>query len=235
MKIFLMYYDRFENSTTSKALNKINEEHFILCHNNKNKFKNTFGKIIETKQPKGIQNNFNFALNTLNENEWAIFMSDDYKCSKILKNGKFVDCGLDKLINELKRIILKIDNSGIKMVGFNSSGNPFYAKKKFSKFGLVDGRFFAIKKTKFRFHSEINCIPDYFASLYHLKKYGGNLIINQMFADFERYKKGGLGTEIERLNDKIKNIKILKSEFPNNIILKDKPNQPKKSHIIIKR
>jgi hypothetical protein len=234
MKIFLMYYDRFETSTTSKMLKK---QHIVLCHNNKERFKciSKNGKLIETNEPKGIQNNFNYGLSLLEKDEWGIFMSDDLIDAKRLDDKKFTKCDVEFVLNELIGVLPKCDVMGVKLVGLNSTGNPFYAKKKYSKYGLVDGRCFAIKKTDFKFHSEINTIPDYYATLYHLTKYGGNLILNYCFLDFERYGKGGLGSVNERIKDKIKDVSLLKSLYPNNVKIKDKPKQPKGSHLIIKR
>lgn len=234
MKIFLMYYDRFTNSTTSKMLN---HEHIVLCHDRKNEFTciGNKGFLIETHQPKGIQNNFNYGLSLLKKNEWGIFMSDDLIEGKKMVNGKFEKCDVSYVLEELINILPKCDIMGVKLVGLNSTGNPFYAKNKYSKFGLVDGRCFAIKKTEFTFHSEINTIPDYYATAYHLKKYGGNLILNHCYLDFKRYEKGGLGTVSERINDKLKDVRIMTQLFPNNVKIKDKPNEPKGSHIIIKR
>ena len=68
-----------------------------------------------------------------------------------------------------------------------------------------------------------------------MQKYGGNLILNYCFLDFKRYEKGGLGTINERIKDKIKDVNLMKSLFPNNVKIKDKPGEPKGSHIIIKR
>jgi len=234
MKIFLMYYDRFENATTSKMLKK---EHIVLCHNNKEKFKciSEKGTLIETKEPKGIQNNFNYGLSLLQKDEWGIFLSDDLIEGKKIENNKFIKCDVDFVLSELISILPKCDLMGIKLVGLNSTGNPFYAKNKYSKFGLVDGRCFAIKKTDFKFHNEINTIPDYYASAYHLNKYGGNLILNYCFLDFKRYEKGGLGTVSDRINDKIKDVKLMINLFPKNVKIKDKANEPKESHLILKR
>jgi hypothetical protein len=234
MKIFLMYYDRFDSATTSKMLNK---NHIVLCHNQKEKFNCIAenGLLIETEQPKGIQNNFNYGLSLLENDEWGIFLSDDLVEAKKLSNNKFIKCDVDYVLNELISILPKCDLMGVKLVGLNSTGNPFYAKKKYSKYGLVDGRCFAIKKTEFKFHDKINTIPDYYASAYHLNKYGGNLILNYCFLDFERYAKGGLGTATERINDKLKDVNLMRKLFPNNVQLKDKPNEPKGTHIIIKR
>ena len=174
-------------------------------------------------------------MSLLENDEWGIFLSDDLLDAKKLSNNKFIKCDVDYVLNELISILPKCDLMGVKLVGLNSTGNPFYAKKKYSKYGLVDGRCFAIKKTEFKFHDEINTIPDYYASAYHLNKYGGNLILNYCFLDFERYAKGGLGTAIERINDKLKDVNLMRKLFPNNVQLKDKPNEPKGTHIIIKR
>ena len=229
-----MYYDRYTEATTSNLL-KIN--HTVLCHSNKDKFNciNKNAEIIETKQPKGIQNNFNYGLSLLKENEWGIFLSDDLVSGKVLKNGKFITEDVNVVLSRFIKLVDSADETGVKLIGMNSIGNPFYVKNKYSKFGLVDGRCFAIKKTSFVFHSHINTIPDYYASAYHLKKYGGNLIANEFYLDFKRYEKGGLGTVNERAKDKIKDVKLMLNLFPNNTKIKDKPNEPKNSHIIIKR
>lgn len=234
MKIFLMYYDRYKEATTSKMLQT---EHIVLCHNNADKFTciGPQGELIQTNEPKGIQNNFNYGLRMLNPGEWGIFMSDDCVGAKKIQKGKFVDCSVMESLNELLTIIPKADKMGVKLIGLNSTGNPFYAKTKYSKYGLVDGRCFAIKRTEFEFHPIINTIPDYYASAYHLNKYGGNLILNYTFIDFKRYEKGGLGSEEDRIHDKMKDVNIMLSTFPKNVQLKDKPGQPKNSHIIIKR
>jgi hypothetical protein len=234
MKIFLMYYDRYKNATTSKMLNR---EHIVLCHDNKERFEciGEYGQLLQTNEPKGIQNNFNYGLSLLDEGEWGIFLSDDLIGGKKLVGDKFVDCKVDYVLNELIRILPKCDTIGVKLVGLNSTGNPFYAKNKYSKYGLVDGRCFAIKKTNFRYHKTINTIPDYYATAYHLKQYGGNLILNQCFLDFKRYEEGGLGTIDERIEDKKRDVRLMVKLFPDNVKVKDKLNQPKGSHIIIKR
>jgi len=59
--------------------------------------------------------------------------------------------------------------------------------------------------------------------------------LNYCFLDFKRYEKGGLGTVNDRIKDKLKDVNLMLSLFPKNIKIKDKPNEPKGSHIIIKR
>tara|TARA_R100001129_G_scaffold169296_1_gene137941 strand:+ start:309 stop:1025 length:717 start_codon:yes stop_codon:yes gene_type:complete len=236
-KVFALYYDRFNDATTSEALFEAGIEHNILCHNNKNKFKNIYGIINESNKPKGIQNNFNFGLDLLFDNEWGIFISDDYKKSYKIdrQKNKFVECELKYVYDQLCKTIKLADKIGVKLVGLNSTGNILYASKKYGKYGLVDGRLFAIKKTEFRWRDDISCITDYYATIYHLNKYKGNLILQDCYADFERYGAGGIGTLEERANDKKKDILILKNLYPNNVIVKDKKGQPKGTHIKIKR
>jgi len=237
MKIILMYYDRYDEATTSLELDKINEPHYVLCHNNKERFTciGKTGTLVETNKPRGIQHNFNFGLDMLEDGEWGIFLSDDYVSSKKLVGEKFIDCPMSHPLEELKNIIPKADEAGIKLIGLSSTGNPFYAQKKYSKYGLVDGRCFAIKKTDFRWHKGISTVTDYYVTVYHLKKYGGNLILNHTYMDFERYKPKGLGSVEERIPDKMHDIELMMTLFPDNIVVKDKVNQPKGSHIVIKR
>ena len=232
-----MYYDRFSDATTSKMLDF---EHIVLCHNNKDKFRciGKNGNIIQTNLPKGIQNNFNYGLSLLKKDEWCIFMSDDLIGAKKIIDGKFKKCDINYPINELINILPKCDLMGVKLVGLASNDrNPinYILKNKYSKYGLVDGRCFAIKKTEFLFHDKINTIPDYYSTIYHLNKYGGNLILNYCLLDFKRATNGGLGTNEERLKDKMKDIYLIKSIFPKNIRIVNKPNQPVNSHIIIKK
>ena len=241
MKIFLMYYDRFDSATTSKMLNST---HVVLCHNNKNLFSciGESGTLLETKEPKGIQNNFNYALDMLEYGEWAIFMSDDLiNAKRFVQNeqnpyGKFVECDLHYVIDQLVNATVLCDKMNVKLIGLATNENPTFAKgKKYGRYGLIDGRCFAIKKTDFRFHKLINTIPDYYATAYHLNKYKGNLILKHCLLNFGRYKKGGLGSVDDRLKDKIKDVQIMLNLFPENVAIKNKKNEPDGSHIIIKK
>lgn len=236
-KVFTLYYDRYETATTSEALYEAGIEHNVLCHNNKSKFKNIYGIINQTDKPKGIQHNFNAGLDMLFDNEWGVFISDDYKKSYKIdrKINKFVECDLKYVYDKLCETIQIADKIGAKLVGLNSTGNALYASKKYGKYGLVDGRFFAIKKTDFRWRDDVSCITDYYATLYHLKKYGGNLILQECYADFERYGSDGIGTLEARADEKRKDVKILKNLYPENVIIQNKKNQPEGTHIKIKK
>jgi hypothetical protein len=235
MKVFTLYYDRYKTATTSKALHEANIDHYVMCHNNSEKFENIYGEIVESNKPKVIQHNLNSCINLLEYNEWAIIMSDDYTESYKIENKEFVKSNLAYVYNELKRHTKIADQIGVKLIGLNSSGNALYAQKNYGKYGLVDGRMFAIKKTEFKWLEDINCITDYYATVYHLNKYGGNLILQWCYADFKRYEKDGIGTAEARKEIKKNDIFILKNLYPKNIIIKDKKGQPKGKHIIIKK
>ena len=236
MKTFLMYYDRFKNNTTSSMLDF---EHIVLCHNNAEKFKNISpkAKLIETGNAKGIQHNFNYALNLLDKGEWCIFLSDDLTKAERFDYEKqdFVKCEVNYTLNALKDAVKKADEKGIEFVGMNSTGNAFYMKNSYSYYGLIDTRCCAIKKTEFKFHKDIGCIPDYYATCYHLVKNGANLIVNYTYLDFSRYSKGGLGSVDDRTQQKIKEIKLMQKLFPNNVTIVNKANQPKGTHLRINR
>jgi len=237
MKVFTLYYDRFETATTSKALHDASISHTVLCHKDKDKFKNIYGELVETNAPKGIQHNLNSGLDLLEYGEWGIFMSDDYKKSFTLDKvkNKFIACDLKEVYDNLLEAISISDKIGAKLVGLNCTGNAMFSKNKFGKYGLVDGRMFAIKKTDFRWRDDINCITDYYASLFHLDKYKGNLVLQHCYAEFERYGSDGIGTAEDRAEDKRKNISILKNLYPKNVKVKDKKGQPKGTHITINR
>lgn len=237
IKIFALYYDRFKSATTSIELSKEKIHHTVLCHNNAEKFDciGEYGNLIETGKPKGIGHNMNYALSQIQTDDWCIMVSDDYTRSYKLAGNKFSECSFGYIFEALFDIIKKMDSSGVKFIGLNVTGNPFYSKKKYSKYGLIDTRLCAIKKTPFEWDTEIQTIPDYYATAYHLKHYGGNLILNHCYADFERYKDGGLGSVKERMNQKIKDCRKVIQEFPDNIAYKDKVGHPKYSHIVVKR
>lgn len=232
MKIYTLYYDRYETATTSKDLKEI--EHTVLCHSNAEKFKNIFGNIIETGEEKGIQNQFNWGLRNAEIGEWIIFCSDDHHKSFSFREGKFIESSINNSIEVLRE---EIDNNKkdkrINLIGLGLTTNPFYAKARYSKGGLVDGRLFAIRKTEFKYDRSISTIPDYEATIHHLEYYGRNLIINHQVSEFKRYSSGGLGSITERTDDKIRDCKTLVRKYHPMLRYADKKGHPKGSHVRI--
>lgn len=234
MKIFVMFYDRFDTATTSLALK---EEHVVVCHDQSERFTclGERAKIVETGRPKGLQHNLNAAIEMLEEGEWGIFLSDDYRGAKRIQGDRFVACRVDEVLTVLRSTVREAAAGGLALVGMNSTGNAFYAKNEYSRFGLVDGRCFALKRTSFRFHPDINTIPDYYATAWHLQQYGSNLIAQHAYLDFARYTRdGGLGSVEDRLPDKLKDVRLMLELFPDIVRVKEKAGQPAGSHIVLR-
>lgn len=232
MKIFTFYYDRYMTATTSEALKGI--DHTIICHWNKKDFQNIHGPIIETGKPKGLAKNFNWVLdNKMKTGEWAIFCSDDYKKSMKITDGEFQECNIRDCIAAIESAIFMMGGGPVHLIGLGLTANAFYAKNEYGKKGLVDGRMFAIKKSEFLFDEEIQTIPDYEMTAYHLKNYGQNLILNHFVCEFERYKPGGLGSINDRQEQKIADCKKLVNLYYPLVRFKEKAGQPENSHIRI--
>lgn len=231
IKIFTVYYDRYETATTSEALKDYS--HTVLCHTGKERFQNVYGDIIETGNPKGVQHQFNYILDTLSTGDWAIILSDDYICTKSLVNGKFQKTNISEAVGALQREIKNVKGSNIHLIGLGLTANAFYVKQKYGYKGLVDARMFAIKKGSFRFDENISTIPDYEATLWHLRKYGMNLVVKDVVAEFGRYKKGGLGSVSDRIEQKIRDCKTLVDRYSPVCRYAPKKGQPKYSHVRI--
>lgn len=241
MKIITLYYDRFDSATTSQALSEVGIEHIVLCHDRAEQFTciGSTGKLIETNRPKGIQHNLNYALDMVDEGEWLIIMSDDFRWSKIFvpESLNFLPCGLDVIIHRLKTATTVADKIGIHLLGTGVYENAVWASKipPIAKGGLVDGKLFAIKKTKFRFNNLINTMTDYEATAYHLKHYGANMIFQHYYAEFGRFTKDGIGTLEQRLDDKMKDVKILLKQYPDILHPARKKNVPDGAHISFRK
>ena len=122
MKVFLMYYDRYQSATTSLMLNR---EHIVLCHSNKEMFTCISNKatVIETGLPKGIQNNFNYGLGLLEDGEWGVFMSDDLVCGRELTGKNFTRVDHNYVLDVFINKVNKIQNNRINLIGMNATGN----------------------------------------------------------------------------------------------------------------
>ena len=89
MKTFIFTYDRYNTITTSQYLKDI--PHIVLCHTEEQKQKfigggRVYGEVIASGEPKGLANNRNFALDMLQQGEWACFWVDDLIDVTYLKN-----------------------------------------------------------------------------------------------------------------------------------------------------
>ena len=114
MKVFTFFYNRFENASTSIALEQNGIPHHVLIHKPEDydKFKrhNTCrGNAVVTNNGKGLAYQRNTALQMMDTGEWAVFMCDDFMKIRSMP----VDWILSKK-NEMNITIAKQNNYRLK-------------------------------------------------------------------------------------------------------------------------
>jgi len=258
MKIIIFTYDRYDTISTSKYFKDV--KHTVLCHDNESKNKfidagNIYGDIIATQQPKGLSNNRNYALDMLNQDEWALFFVDDliditmlgsyyeqtterldinYQNQKKYTQDFNTKCDVKTFLNICNETIKHAEQKGLALCGFSLTGNAPWRDKKYGYWSLVDGRCWLVKKTKLRQDNNVNCIEDYHFTSLNLKTFGGVVINNWVLTDCVRYGEGSYGTLNQRMEQKIKESKYLVNKFPDFLMYADKANMPKNSHIRVR-
>lgn len=260
MKTFIFTYDRFKTITTSFYLK--DKPHIVLCHDNEQKQKfidagRCFGQIIATGQQKGLSFNRNYALEMMEDGEWACFWVDDLIKVTFLKNyweinnQKSIDintlnqkfyiqqfnqeCNADMFYKIAIDTVNVAEKKGYALCGFSLTGNPFFRKNHYSYWSLADGRCWLIKKTKLRFDVNAQVIDDYCFTALNLKEFGGVVNNNWLLPLCERYKPGGYGSINERLSQKIKECKYLVETYPQYICYANKKGWEPFSHIKIRQ
>jgi len=258
MKIIIFTYDRYDTITTSKYFKGV--EHTVLCHSEEDKQKfidagNIYGDIIATKQPKGLSNNRNYALDMLEDGEWAIFFVDDLIEITVLTNYSNyehkLNCDFDNVkhfrkelkkhctpkefINIAKETIKHAEQKGFALCGFSLTDNPLFRDKKYSYWSLSDGRCWAVKKTKLTFDENVQLIDDTYFTALNLKNFGGVVNNNWLLPNCKRYTAGAFGSIKSRMNQKIKECKYLTDTFPEFITYADKKGWEEYSHVKIRQ
>lgn len=261
MKIIVFDYNRFTNTKTSPALSAEGIEHIVLCHapEARRKFIDSGlinpDYIIATNEPPGLAYQRNFALEMLDENEWAIFFSDDYlQMYRLSEYITYKDIGeipittknttewgkkfnnkitLKQFIGNAKESMCMANEFGVYLCGFAAYANPLF-RKNLWKFGaFCDGRAICVKKSKLRYDINIQTMDDYFWTALNLKTFGNTLINNWILPEFERYAPGGIGTLEQRMPQKIKEAAYMVKMFPGIVHYSEKKNQPNNSHVKI--
>ncbi|MGR3218500.1 MAG: hypothetical protein ACUZ8H_01600 [Candidatus Anammoxibacter sp.] len=258
MKIIIFTYDRYHRITTSKYWKDI--PHTVLCHTSAAKKKfidagNIYGDIIATQEPKGLSYQRNYALDMLEDGEWALFMVDDLIKVTMLgsyfeqtetdlkidygNQAKFRDdfkteCAPEVFLKICEDTIQHAEERGFAFCGFSLTSNDAWRGKKFKYWGLADGRCWLVKKTDIRQDTNVHCIEDYCFTSKNLKKYGGLVINNWALADCERYSEGSYGSIEKRMPQKIRECAYLVTTYPEFIAYADKVGFPTNGHIRIR-
>lgn len=258
MKVFTFYYNRYTDATTSKALYENGIDHYVMLHNAEDKHKfikgNTiFGTPVVTDNPKGLAFQRNSALDMVEDGEWCVFMCDDFKMVKAFNYENYMDLesppfdmrnqaphrykqtiSLSQMFYTFPYLIALAETANIHLIGFAFNDNPRNNQRKFGHKGLVDGRFWLIKKSSLRFDTNAQLIDDVAWTALNLKYFKNNLVFNWIDPEFDRYTKGGFGTIEERIEQRRSECAYLVKKFPTLIQYAQKAGWPPGTHIKIK-
>lgn len=259
MKVFTFFYNRFENASTSIALEQNGIPHHVLIHKAEDydKFKrhNTCrGNAVVTNNGKGLAYQRNTALEMMDTNEWAVFMCDDFMKIKSmpeewilsqnneipitfanqnkfrLKENGFT---LQKMFALFPKLIELAERNNIHLVGFGLHDNPMNLKKKFNHRGLADGRFWLVKKSSYRFDTNAQLIDDVAWTAENLVRHRNVLVLNWLVPYFQRYTAGGFGSTTERLALRRKECAYLANKYNPLVKIAQKPGWESGTHIRI--
>jgi hypothetical protein len=259
MKVFTFFYNRFENASTSIALEQNNIPHHVLIHKaedyDKFKHHNTCrGNAVVTNNGKGLAYQRNTALEMMDTNEWAVFMCDDFMKIKSmpeewilsqnneipitfanqnkfrLKENGFT---LQKMFSLFPKLIELAERNNIHLVGFGLHDNPMNLKKKFNHRGLADGRFWLVKKSSYRFDTNAQLIDDVAWTAENLVRHRNVLVLNWLVPYFQRYTAGGFGSTTERLALRRKECAYLANKYNPLVKIAQKPGWEAGTHIRI--
>jgi hypothetical protein len=257
MKVFTFFYNRYENASTSIALEANDIPHYVLIHKPEDydKFKryNTCrGEGIVTNNGKGLAYQRNTALDMMDTGEWAVFMCDDFMKIKsmpeewILSSNQELPINfanqnkfrlkengfnLKKMFALFPRLIELAERNHIHLVGFGLHDNPMNLRKKFNHRGLADGRFWLIKKAGYKFDTNAQLIDDVAWTAENLMRHRNVLVLNWLVPYFQRYTAGGFGSTTERLALRRKECSYLANKYNPLVKIAQKPGWESGTHI----
>ena len=261
MKTFTFFYNRYETATTSKALADNDIEHYVMIHSESDYEKFMQGGTMKgipviTNNDKGLAYQRNSALDMVNDDEWCVFMSDDFQMIKAFNfdrfkidekvftdkdtteynkaENRYKDRPTLKQLYELFPYLINMaERFNIHLIAFAFNNNPRNLIRKYSFKGLCDGRFWLIKKSHLKFDINTQLIDDVSWTVLNLKEFGNNLIVNWIDPEFERYSKGGFGSINQRIEQRKTEAKYLVDKFYPLIRYADKAGWEDKTHIKI--
>jgi len=259
MKTFTFFYDRYNTATTSIELEKNGIEHYVMIHSDEDYKKFIEGDTIKgipivTNNPKGLAYQRNSALDMVDDDEWCVFMCDDFSVIKAFNFDRFkIDDNvitsndskeynkyhyddrpsMKELYELFPYLIKQAERLNIHLIAFAFNNNPRTLIRKYGFKGLCDGRFWLIKKSHLRFDLNTQLIDDVSWTVLNLKEFGNNLIVNWIDPEFQRYSKGGFGSIEQRIVQRKTEAKYLVDNFYPLIRYATKPGWPDKTHIKI--
>jgi hypothetical protein len=230
----------------SKSLSTLHKYHiphdkiyiFVNTDEQKNEYeekipKNMYGKIVATKQKKGIKNVRNFIVDYFPMNKKFISMDDDVVAfQEVDNNGKLHH------IKNLKELIKKgfkmCEDNNFTLWGFYPVSNGFYMKGQkpyTTDLRFIVGGFMGIINKKRKVH--LDWKEDYELSLEAYIKDGGLIRFNRVCVNHHLYTKtGGIGkSQEDRMNDYKMAAKWLIKKYPKYVKL----NPNREGEILLKK
>ncbi len=237
MKLIITSFNRAQTIKTPFLEVFQNYEKILLLHNEEqrkdylqfNDYKDI--KIIVTGiDDGGKAGQIKYAVdNILSNNEWAIFADDNIDFiygidSTHWKNNLYLDKSSQhwgnvnsyKFDSRLSELITKADEVNAHLIGFLSTNNYYFARKKYKYYGFCHGKLTLWKKDNdFVFDNfNLRSLNDFHFTAMHLYNYGIVLINDYMHPKAKYFQKGGIGSKKARKPDRIKNINLLLAYYP---------------------
>ena len=260
-KVFVFAYNRYESMTTSMMLEADGVDHTVLCHLPSDAEKFVEGgrvfpeRLLVTGQPKGLANNRNYALDLMEEGEWALFLVDDLiQCYELddydtetreelpmtfenqnLYRKKFKKrISTADLLKRAEQTIPKLEEMNCALLGWAGFENPMFRKKHWGINILADGRAWLVKKTHLRFDLEAQLIDDLCWTAKNIQEFGVVLVDRWILPDAKRYTSGGFGGQSERMEQKLREAAYLVKTYPDLITYRSKKGWQEGSHVALR-
>ncbi len=237
MKLIIPSYDRAETIKTPFLEVFKDFEKIILLHNKEqhteykkfNEYEDI--QIIITNLDTGKAGQIRFAVdNVLKHNEWAVFADDNIEYVYGINNEQWLhDRYEDKnpshwgkvnshsFVSRILELINHAETLNAHLVGFLSTNNHYFANKKFKDYGFCHGKLTLWKKdNEFIFDDiDLRSLNDFHNTARHIVNYGVVLVNDYMHPIAKYFQSGGIGSKKDRKQDRINNIKLLTTLYPN--------------------
>jgi hypothetical protein len=257
-KVFVFAYNRYDTMTTSMMLEADGVEHTVLCHLPADAEKFAAGnrvypeRLVVTGQPKGLANNRNYALDMMEEGEWALFLVDDLMDVTELDDYDTEDrpnlpfmfdevaayrlkfkkpISTADLLRRAEETIPTLEEMGCALLGWAGNENPLFRRRKLSTNALPDGRAWLVKKTHLRFDDNAQLIDDLCWAAKNIQEFGIVLVDKWILPRCKRYTAGGYGGMDERMEQKLREAKYLVDTYPDFVKFSAKKGWPENSHV----
>lgn len=181
--------------------------------------------------------------NLLVEGEWCVFADDNIKrisavCpssygedflsvrdasgSRFWRSLFDVTCAAKRFLKLAEECIERAEKQGTTLVGFSVTENPYFRGRKWREVGYVIGKMMLWKKdSRFRFDHTVT-MEDFRNTAEVLRLTGSVVVNNYIFPVAKHYLPGGMGTYVERVQDRKRDVARLMELYPGAFRVKER-------------